>query len=375
MAEAESNIQTTEDTLLARVDGGDTQVLNNFILMSMPGEELQTRQHLLNYSPYLSDTVMKSAIYKEDVLPNAIIRDILVANPQSAKSNDVLQQLDKRFEPMPDYMMAQIMNGKDSLGKKEELEAKLAFWKQKYNIAFNRLINIYLNDTVNSESFDNLALIFKNKNTIESKYSLAFLYFQQGDINQVNTILNNIPDDFNLSNNEEAVYNDYLDYFDVIKQLKYDSLNILDLESTQITCLFNLSENSAALTEAYARNILTDAGLMNYDETVIFPDAHKSAKADNYDDVKITDENKSFLTAFPNPAKNFVILKYKLDTETVSANIKIYDVNGKFIKSININDMQNQIIISTKSFNPGIYFIVLQTSNNQKETVKLNVIR
>ena len=81
------------------------------------------------------------------------------------------------------------------------------------------------------------------------------------------------------------------------------------------------------------------------------------------------------MSVFPNPAKNFVILKFKLDSETVFANIKVYDVNGRFIKSININDMQNQIIISTKSFNPGIYFIVLQTSNNQKETVKLNVIR
>jgi len=147
------------------------------------------------------------------------------------------------------------------------------------------------------------------------------------------------------------------------------------LDSTQITCLFNLSKNSAALPKAYARNILTDAGLLNYEEPVIFPDAHKSAKAGNYDNVKIPDENKLFMSVFPNPAKNFVILKYKLDSETVFANIKIYDANARFIKSFNINDMQNQIIISTKSFNPGIYFIVLQTSNNQKETVKLNVIR
>ncbi len=55
-----------------------------------------------------------------------MIRDVLVANPQSAKSNEVIEQLNERLDPMPAYMMGQIMNGKNTTSAKEDLEARLS---------------------------------------------------------------------------------------------------------------------------------------------------------------------------------------------------------------------------------------------------------
>jgi len=59
--------------------------------------------------------VLKTAIQNENVLPNEMIRDILVANPQAPKSESVMDQLNNRYNPMPDSLLAEIQKGVISL--------------------------------------------------------------------------------------------------------------------------------------------------------------------------------------------------------------------------------------------------------------------
>ncbi|HPI85008.1 MAG TPA: C1 family peptidase, partial [Bacteroidales bacterium] len=147
ISEANEQIALLTEQLFALIDGGNTEGLNFEVMTSMPEDALEIRQELLNESPYLSDTVMKQAIYKENVLPNVMIRDILTVNPQSAKSEEVLDALDTRYEPMPDYMMGQIMEGQNILGTKELLEAQIQSWWIVRSKAKVELFRQYLSDT------------------------------------------------------------------------------------------------------------------------------------------------------------------------------------------------------------------------------------
>jgi hypothetical protein len=99
--EADNYLSLYKNQLATLVDGGNTEALNLDVITSQSDEAMEIRQQLLDDSPYLSDTILKQSIYKEDVLPNAMVRDIMEANPHAAKNESIISALDNRDEPIP----------------------------------------------------------------------------------------------------------------------------------------------------------------------------------------------------------------------------------------------------------------------------------
>jgi hypothetical protein len=189
---------------------------------------------------------MKSAIYKENVLPNAMIRDILVANPQMAKTPDVIQTLDNRFDPMPDYMMAEIMEGQNILGAKELLEQELALHVTNRTRSFNKLIRHYKQDTINSWAQDSLLALLNTESYPGPRYQAAFIYLENGDSVTVQNILNNIPTELVLTNRETFAHNLYSDLFDILIELQVDSVAAID--SIQEAALLDIAQYNHLLS-------------------------------------------------------------------------------------------------------------------------------
>jgi hypothetical protein len=112
MAIADEKADSTASILAVLVDNGDTPELAGEVDQSTPAQTVDLYNELMATSPYLSDSVVESAIVKEDVLPNALLRDIMVANAHSSKSEVLMNTLDTRWDPMPDYMKEQILKGR-----------------------------------------------------------------------------------------------------------------------------------------------------------------------------------------------------------------------------------------------------------------------
>lgn len=376
MAEASTNILTTQAELAEVVDGGNTEEMNTDVIMSIPDEALEIRQQLLDESPYLSDTVMKSAIYKEEVLPNAMVRDVLVANPQSAKSDDVLEALDNRWDPMPDYMMAEIMEGKDSLGAKEVLDSRLTFHKQERSNAFHTLIRNYKNDTINSWCTDSLISLLQNEEAIQEKYRLAFLYLQLHDSLQAEATLDDIPDSYELTDEQLAIHGYYLELFDLLRELEIDSLSILKPDSIQISTLQTLALNDAYLPGVFARNILLVNGLIEYQEPVVLPDPLKSAEVrKDYGKMNVNPvTGASRLLIYPNPSNQYIIVEFHLDNDGMESYIDILDASSIKVGEMQLHGSQNQVVVPVNNLKPGLYLVRLMVDQRVIESKKVAVL-
>jgi len=57
--------------------------------------------------------------------------------------------LDNRYNPMPDSMWAEILDGMDTIGAKEHLEWELAGWIQSKCFYFKSLMDLFIKDYTN----------------------------------------------------------------------------------------------------------------------------------------------------------------------------------------------------------------------------------
>ncbi|MCK5838481.1 MAG: T9SS type A sorting domain-containing protein [Bacteroidales bacterium] len=375
MALNEQKADSTQTELYALIDGGDTEELNTDVVMSFPDEALEVRQQLLDESPYLSDSVMKSAIYKEDVLPNAMIRDVLVANPQSAKSDEVLGALDYRWDPMPDYMLDEVMAGEDSIGNKEIMEGQIRGYRHLRELAFNELVGIYLKDTINSWAVDSLIVLLQNETSLRSKYMLVLYCLEKEDTAQMNSVLNTIPTTFILSPSQQQTYQNYLTYSSILMALQHDSVNNHYPDSTQLAGLHSIADTCNNLPSVYARNLLIHLGLISYNEPVYFPMALNSSIAEIAPFKDINFPKQSSISLFPNPAGNYFIIEYRIEKAYEKAIVSIHDINGKLVNMISLKGKMNQTIIPTGEMNNSIYIVSLHVDNELEDSSKLTLLK
>ncbi len=377
LIESENKSDSLESILTALVDGGSTAALAMEVQNSTPPEALPTRNELMSNSPYLSDSVMKVATAKEDVLDNAMIRDILVANPQSAKSDEIINSLEDRITQMPDYMMEQILEGENTVGAKEIQEAQKAFWEGEHWFAYQNLINLYKGDSILTPNADSIVNLLESEDALVSSYDLVSWHYNTGNKTQAQNILNSIPSLFSLSQEQQAINQDYLNLYEVKDQISNNSSGSYLLDTTQINALQDIAINDPDMPGVFARNMLLASNNIQYDEPIFLPDdGLKSSKIEKYRGVKTNfDKESSYLKVFPNPAKDFFIAEFHLPSHAQNATLLITDESGKIHMNLLLNYSEDQKIIQTTDLTTGIYQVSLLIDGKVKGNSKIDLLK
>ncbi len=352
------SISAIESILNESVDGGSTIQLNNSIQSSSPEQSAEIRNLLIDESPYLSESVIGTAINKDNVLNNAMIRDVMVANPHSAKSQDLIERLDTRTQPMPEVMKNEILMGQLTSGAKEMLEAELTHF---HNHAWHNLVllcNLYASDTSHSWNSDSIGMLIQNHNTTESRLKLAYWNWSKGNSQIALSILEDIKNNFNLTDFEDALLDNYTLLFNILGLISDEESLIENVDI--LLQIINQGDDKPA---AASRNLLIDNGLLNYDEPIKYEFQTKSKRIMEFNDKSIKG-----LAVYPNPANDFLTVStgYSID----GLHIDIIDAHGKIVLTKQMPKDKEEVIIYLKYIPKGEYIVRLYNHSKQFESIK-----
>lgn len=360
MVDKELSANNLNQVLSESIDQGNTVQLENTVISSTPDEAYNVYQELMQTGSYVSNSVLSSAIQKEDVLNETMIRDILVSNPHAAKSPELMNLISNRENQLPEYMKAQIEDGFNTLSARELLEQQISMQRLEASVAEKELIYLYKTDT--TAPIDSLLLFLSSRNRPDAFIQLAFEYLKTNQIQEALNSINAINTS-DLGEPETELRNKMLDYLQFHSVLINEGRTTTELMSSEIAELEFLAEGND-LVASCSRSILLTNGLIEYNEPILLPnEMFKSTKVDrNYNIV-----NNSQLIIFPNPASQWITVEYDLqsigDTKAV---LNIIDATGRVVRSINLNGNMNSIVVDLTSLQKGFYICKLI---NGKHTV------
>ena len=375
IAQTNLAIDSTQGLLALLIDGGNTEATQTDVETSVPPETMQVYNDLMNKSPYLSDTVVSTAIEKEDVLPGAMIRDIMVANPNTAKSEALMSKLDERWDPLPEYMKAQILQGRSIVSIREETESILAARKLQKAKYFNALVRLYLKDTLNPQaSIDSLKTLLLHEHSLNAKYRLAMLNMEQEAWSEGLGVLNNIPAQFELTASEANEHLQFTVLYNMLSNIAQQGKTVFDADSTTIASLMEIEAGNSGMASVYARNVLLALDQMEYEEPILLPDMLKASIAQEDYNTLISKANEApgYIAVKPNPAKNYIIVEYELE-QVSDASIDINDITGNLKHRLNVFNRQDEVTVNTQDWKPGIYIATLKIDGKLVESVKLTI--
>jgi len=356
----------TSGTLNTLIDEGETTDKVLEVNLASPSEALEVRNSILQYSPFVSDTVLKSSIYREELLNNAMLRDIMVANPHSAKSETLMQDLDMRLEPMPDYMKDEILEGIFVLSAKELMEAKRDMEMQFYNYGFNRLLSASLTDTIPVPS-DTLIALLNADGSARSLMLQAWILFEAGDTISALNRMETIPTGITLNEQELAELTE--------QQLFMQWLSANPgMDSTVFEPLSNFVESSSSLVSCAASSILVANNLQEYNEPYLVPDLTKSSEISKPIPSSIRNQTQ-MIRVFPNPGKDYVIIEYNFGDNYPSGTYEIVDQSGRVVKTGNLGRKTDQVVLDTFDFTPGNYYISLISASTNIASTRFVIFK
>jgi hypothetical protein len=158
------------------------------------------------------------------------------------------------------------------------------------------------------------------------------------------------------------------DLFELMQTIESDTLLINEEK------LNNLSyfESEGGIAGAYARGFIQRYAQSEYKEPVFLPEIMMVRKQNFERNVSTED---SYLRVYPNPAKDFISIEYKLNHEIAKPVIKIVSVNGQLVNYKELLNNQDIVIFEIKDLTQGNYVVYLENNGKKTDSVIITITK
>ncbi|MDD3666955.1 MAG: T9SS type A sorting domain-containing protein, partial [Bacteroidales bacterium] len=355
-----NNVKILYDNLR---DGGNTEATITDIETAWPNDMWELRAELLGKSPHLSLDVLKAMADKTDVLPDNVIFEILAANPDELKKEELIKYLEDKENPLPGYMIDILKQVAGGSTYKTVLIRHMAHYNQVKTSAAHDIVRSILNDSVvdNNELrnwLDNIGGKHADEQIIAS-------YLSEGNYSDATALANMMPALYDYSDDEMAEHNYFMDMLNLQISLQYGQRTIFDFDSTEVSNLVYIAETSSGTAGVQAKGILEYAYGYQYCNCINADSSgYKSSSMPNPDSfeqllgIEIRVE--------PNPAKEWAAFNFTLPDSESEGVIQINNAEGKLVETLSISGKQGQEIWNTSIVKPGVYFYTLNVSGFNK---------
>jgi len=354
----------------ALIDGGNTNDLVIDLTLAWPEDTWDLRASLLAESPNLSDEVLREAGERADVLPHAILYEIVAANPDVARDPSFQEFLRVKADPMPEYMIQLLAAGSGVKTYRTVLESEIAYHYSEMAQAVDLLLFDALNDTIGLDtvSVDTL-LAFKQ--SLYSDLSRVDDKIENGEFNAASALISAVVSD---PTHPEELEQELL-HFQELKELLIvvgsENRTLFELTAQELTDLQEIAANSTLLAGTEARNILR---FVNGETHVSLPLMPSTLNEERFYLIP-SDENtltlgKVSIGIKPNPAKDWTNIYWQFGEDQIGV-LNIQSVDGRVVLQRELNQPQGEWVWDTRNIEAGVYVCSLKVAGEQTVTKRI----
>jgi hypothetical protein len=350
-------------------DAGNTQLMLQQVEMANEGDAYHTYRHLMKTSPWLSEEVLINVASREEGFTHAMIRDILVANPQSAKSDKVKQTLKNRRNALPLFMLVQVENVSDELSEKELLESQMMSYKDMHDMALNQIIRNTMQNTGSKSELASLKELLSGVDDIRYQYLLAEMVFSEKDYAAGKRVTKSIETRFPFKDKNEWNHHvKFISFYNLLE--KWDNEEHPGFSNLPEEVLTELKSyvNTGHRTSGAALAILMLNNAIEYKEPIYYPEEEMVTKTSEIaapqEILAAHPQIGIDFRVFPNPGRDYITFEWCTEAETTNnSRIEIYNAAGVLSRSLDVNEPCNQALFSLENLQSGNYIAKFISGN------------
>ncbi|HBZ67603.1 MAG TPA: hypothetical protein DEO70_12265 [Bacteroidales bacterium] len=363
-----SDYNTVASLYQQLTDGGSTETTKTVIETSQPDDMWILRDDLLGKSPYLSQEVLMVAADKTDVLPEAVLFEILAANPDELRRQELIDYLRNKPDPLPEYMIELLeILARGETGKTALLNQMARYYNGKVQ-AVNTIVRSLLRDTITD--YGQVRTWLTNLGGIESGKQVVGTYLAEANYTTALGLLDSMAADYSLSGVDLEHFNEYRDITGMLISLRQNGLDYNNLDSASIAQLVDFADNSTGEARYLAQNILSQAFGLHYCNCPPQPGTITLKASKPVNPVLLAEAHGLTIGVAPNPASTWAAFNYVLAPGETNGLITISDNRGNTITTIPVTDNRGQKVWDTRQVSSGMYIYTL-TCNGMSRTGKL----